>query len=40
MNLARMEENMDLGEMPQEDSSDTFKATVIYPRVFIDLLRC
>ena len=30
---------MDPGEMAQEDSSDTFKAAVIYPRVFIDLLR-
>ena len=28
------------GEMAQEDSSDTFKAAVIYPRVFTDLLRC
>ena len=33
-------EKMDPGEMAQEDSSDTFKAAVIYPRVFTDLLRC
>lgn len=31
---------MDPGEMAQEDSSDTFKAAVIYPWVFTDLLRC